>query len=89
MGKREREGGRKLPPYLFTFMQAINYYALCTASIDRFTVAMEIFINSSGIAEMALFCQQEEGGSLFFAFCYRQSILLMLLGLIKECVFSY
>lgn len=70
MGKSERDGGRKLPPYLFTFMQAINHNALCTASIDRFTVAMEIFINSSGIAEMALFCQQEEGGSLFFAFLF-------------------
>lgn len=68
-------------------MQAINHNALCTASIDRFTVAMEIFINSSGIAEMALFCQQEEGGGLFFAVCYRQTILVMLLGLLKVCVF--
>ncbi len=67
-------------------MSAINHNALCTASIDRFTVAMEILVNSSGIAEMALFCQQE-GGRSSFAVCYRQSILVMLLGLLNVCVF--
>jgi len=68
-------------------MSAINHNALCTASIDRFTVAMEILVNSSGIAERALFCQQD-GGEVYFC-CLLQAVYFGdAFGIVKRMCFS-
>ncbi len=49
---------------------------------------MEILVNSSGIAEMALFCQQDGGEVYFVLFVTGKSILVMLFGIVKRMCFS-